>query len=202
MNRPLRTLGTRLACAARWLLALLWVGFCVVPAGIAAGNGRGNASIGRPFQRLIEEVAQRHSVEPALLSALVEVESARRSDAVSPKGARGLGQLMPATARRFGVDDPHDPEANLQGSAQYLRWLLERYGGDVRLALAAYNAGEGAVDKYGGVPPYPETRQYVRRVLQRARGLDSEFVAARGDDQTKVHLTAAPNGTLLITNQP
>lgn len=202
MNRPWRTLGTKPFCNRRWLLTLFATGLFVVPSVFAAGNGRGNASIGRPFQRLIEEVAQRHSVEPSLLSALVEVESARRSDAVSPKGARGLGQLMPATARRFGVDDPHDPEANLQGSAQYLRWLLERYGGDVRLALAAYNAGEGAVDKYGGVPPYPETRQYVRRVIQRARGLDSQFSAARADDQSKVRLAAAPNGTLLITNQP
>ncbi len=109
---------------------------------------------------------------------------------------------MPATARRFGVDDPHDPEENLKGSAQYLRWLLERYSGDVRLALAAYNAGEGAVDKYGDVPPFPETRQYVRNVLRRARGIDRELVVAAGDDQNKVHLASAPNGTLLITNQP
>ncbi len=189
------TSGCQLAALS---LVVIWS----TPLGLAAGNGRGSAAIGRPFQRLIEKVAEQHSVEPALLSALVEVESARRADAVSPKGARGLGQLMPATARRFGVDDPHNPEDNLKGSAQYLRWLLERYGGDVRLALAAYNAGEGAVDKYGDVPPFPETRQYVRNVLRRARGIDREFVVAAGDDQNKVHLASAPNGTLLITNQP
>jgi soluble lytic murein transglycosylase-like protein len=183
------------ACA-RWLALGLLTFVAALEVGLAAGGAVRSA---RPYQHLIEQVAEEHAVEPALLSALVEVESARRADAVSPKGARGLGQLMPATAERFGVADPHDPEDNLRGSAQYLRWLLERYGGDVRLALAAYNAGEGTVDRYGGVPPFPETRQYVRRVLQRVRGHGGSTRFAAG---SKVRLSAAQNGTLVITNQP
>jgi soluble lytic murein transglycosylase-like protein len=97
--------------------------------------------------------------------AVVRHESGFDPEARSPAGARGLMQLMPATARRFGVDDPDDPAQNLRGGTRYLRWLLDRYQGDVRLALAGYHAGEGAVARHGGVPPYRETREYVRRVL-------------------------------------
>jgi soluble lytic murein transglycosylase-like protein len=99
--------------------------------------------------------------------ALVQVESAFQPRAVSPKGARGLTQLMPGTARELGVQDAFDPQQNLDGGARYLRQLLTRYGGDVKRALAAYNAGPGAVDRHRGVPPYRETRQYVRRVLEK-----------------------------------
>lgn len=115
---------------------------------------------------LIREVARRHGVSPALVRAVVAVESGFDPRAVSPKGARGLMQLMPATAAEWNVDDVYDPEQNLDAGTRHLRALLEVFEGDVTLALAAYNAGAGAVRRHGGVPPYPETREYVRRVLQ------------------------------------
>jgi len=113
--------------------------------------------------------ARRHSLDPDLVRAVVAVESGFRPDAVSPKGAQGLMQLMPYTARALGVKDTFDPAANLDGGTRYLRALIKRYDGDVTRALAAYNAGEGAVARHGGVPPYPETLAYVRRVLERAK---------------------------------
>jgi soluble lytic murein transglycosylase-like protein len=119
-----------------------------------------------PYGAQIYAAAQRHAVNPALVAALVRAESAFDSYAVSTKGARGLMQLMPATARRFGLADRQifDPERNLEAGTRYLRWLLDRFAGDVVRALAAYNAGEGTVDRYGGVPPFRETRDYIRRV--------------------------------------
>ena len=112
--------------------------------------------------------ARRHGLDPDLVQAVVAVESGFRADAVSPKGAQGLMQLMPRTARALGVKDAFDPADNLDGGTRHLRRLVTRYGGDVKRALAAYNAGEGAVARHGGVPPYPETLAYVRKVLQRA----------------------------------
>jgi soluble lytic murein transglycosylase-like protein len=164
------------------------------PASPAASR---SAAIGKPYQLLIERTAERHQLDPLLLEALVEVESGRNAEAVSPKGARGLGQLMPATARRFDVSDVHDPEDNLDGAARYLAWLIDRYQGDLTLALAAYNAGEGAVDRHLGVPPYPETRAYVRKVLGRA-GLKGG--AARPNRPDPVRLLRQTDGTVLITN--
>ena len=108
--------------------------------------------------------ARQHGVDPLLVKAVILAESAGRRWATSPKGAMGLMQLLPATARRFGVADPFDPAQNVAGGTRYLRWLLDRFGGDVTLALAGYNAGEGAVERHGGVPPYRETRSYVRKV--------------------------------------
>jgi soluble lytic murein transglycosylase-like protein len=120
-----------------------------------------------PYGDEIFAAARRHSLNPALVAALVRTESAFDSAAVSPKGARGLMQLMPATARRFGLggDEIFDPVQNLDAGSRYLRWLLDRFDGDVVRALAAYNAGEGTVDRYGGVPPFRETRDYVRRIV-------------------------------------
>lgn len=108
--------------------------------------------------------ARLHGVEEALVRTIIHVESAYRPAARSHAGAQGLMQLMPATARRFGVSNSYDPEQNIEGGTRYLAWLLDRYNGNVTLAAAAYNAGEGAVDKYGGVPPYSETRNYVLKV--------------------------------------
>jgi len=117
----------------------------------------------------IASAADRHGLDRALLAAVVEVESGFQPRAVSPKGARGLLQLMPATAKRFGVKDPFDPVQSLDGGAQYLQWLLQRFEGRTDLALAAYNAGEGAVDRHGKrIPPYGETLRYVNGVLERA----------------------------------
>ncbi len=111
--------------------------------------------------------AGRHGLDPDLVLAVVAVESAFRPDAVSPKGAQGLMQLMPRTAASLGVTNALDPRQNLEGGARHLRFLVDLYGGDLRKALAAYNAGQGAVQRHGGVPPYRETREYVKKILKR-----------------------------------
>ena len=126
--------------------------------------------MGTDFRELAKRVARRHGLDPELVLAVVGVESGFRAHAVSPKGAQGLMQLMPDTARSLGVADPFDPSQNLDGGTRHLGSLLDRFDGDLELALAAYNAGAGAVAKYGGVPPYQETRAYVDKVLRRARG--------------------------------
>ncbi len=117
---------------------------------------------------LAHREAERHGLDPGLVLAVIRAESSYNPRAVSPQGAKGLMQLMPGTARRFGVRDVFDPAQNVRGGCAYLAWLLRRYDGDVRLALAAYNAGEGAVDRYDGVPPYRETRAYVAKITGRA----------------------------------
>jgi soluble lytic murein transglycosylase-like protein len=118
------------------------------------------------FDSMIQLAAQQHSLDFALVKAVVHVESAFNPAARSRMGAMGLMQLMPGTAKRFGVWNAYAPEQNLKGGTKYLRWLLDRYKGDERKAVAAYNAGEGAVDDYGTVPPYSETQTYVKRVSQ------------------------------------
>jgi len=112
----------------------------------------------------VDRISASHSLPPQLVHSVIKVESNYNPSAVSPKGAQGIMQLMPATARRFGVANAFDPIENIEGGARYLKYLLDLYGGDYRLALAAYNAGEGAVEKYGAVPPYPETRNYLIQV--------------------------------------
>lgn len=115
--------------------------------------------------RLAERYAGQHGVEPRLIMAIIRVESGFDAKAVSPAGASGLMQLMPGTQRHLGVRDAFNPDENVEGGVRYFRSMLDRYGGDVSLALAAYNAGPANVDKYGGIPPFEETRNYVRKVL-------------------------------------
>ncbi len=124
---------------------------------------------GIDLEALIAETARRHHLNPALVRSVVAVESAFQPNATSPKGAQGLMQLMPQTARSLGVADPFDPAQNLDGGTRHLKGLVARYGGNLDLALAAYNAGQGAVEKHRGIPPYAETRQYVKKVLERYR---------------------------------
>ncbi|WP_370271296.1 transglycosylase SLT domain-containing protein [Guyparkeria sp. SCN-R1] len=114
----------------------------------------------------VNRFAGLYGVDPTLIRAVIHAESAFRPEVVSPKGAGGLMQLMPATAARFDVVDRFDPEDNIAGGVAYLALLLEMFQGDRELAVAAYNAGEGAVQRYGGIPPYEETRTYVKRVMQ------------------------------------
>jgi soluble lytic murein transglycosylase-like protein len=123
------------------------------------------------FDGLIRRMARMHGLSPALVKAVIRAESNFDPDARSHKGAMGLMQLMPGTARAMGVDDPWLVEENVQGGTRYLRSMVNRYG-DVRLALAAYNAGPEAVDRYGDVPPFEETQEYVRRVLAYYRSYD------------------------------
>jgi soluble lytic murein transglycosylase-like protein len=123
------------------------------------------ASENDPFEPLIREHSQRLSLRPELVRAVIQVESGFNPRALSPKGAMGLMQLMPATARSLGVNNPWDPAQNIRGGTDYLRHLLDQYDGNEELALAAYNAGAGAVAKHGGrIPPYRETLDYVRKV--------------------------------------
>ncbi len=115
---------------------------------------------------LADRHAQRNAVSPALVRAVIQAESAWNHRAVSPKGAMGLMQLMPATAAAYGVDDPFDPDQNIGAGVRYLKRLLDRYDGSAELALAAYNAGPGAVERYGRtIPPYRETRDYVKKIV-------------------------------------
>jgi soluble lytic murein transglycosylase-like protein len=116
-----------------------------------------------PYDELISSVAAKHGVPSRLVQAVIKVESGYRQDARSPKGAMGLMQLMPGTARQYAVADPYEPRSNLEGGIKYLKTLLDRF--ELPLALAAYNAGEAAVLRFGGIPPYPETQDYVKRVL-------------------------------------
>ena len=119
------------------------------------------------LRALTRAAALRHGLDPALVLAVVAVESSFEPGALSSKGAQGLMQLMPGTANALGVSDPFDPAQNLDGGTRHLGTLVARYGGDLTKALAAYNAGEAAVARHGGVPPYRETRDYVRHVLRR-----------------------------------
>src|SRR5947208_1536858 len=130
----------------------------------ASGSGAG-----AQYDSLIQDAAQRNGVDPALLKGLIRQESNFNPSAHSGAGAVGLTQLMPGTAASLGVSDPSDPAQSIEGGAKYLRAQLDRFGGDPAKALAAYNAGPGAVTRYGGVPPYAETQQYVQRVLGYAR---------------------------------
>ncbi|WP_096785025.1 lytic transglycosylase domain-containing protein [Rhodobacter sp. CZR27] len=148
-------------------------------------QGPGGAAVRAPRMQHLQQIAERHGVEilkatlgtrvsPALVLAVIGIESGGRVDAVSSAGAQGLMQLIPATAKRFGVADATDPVQNIRGGVAYLDWLMGEFGGDPLMVLAAYNAGEGAVKANGGVPPYAETRDYVPKVLaawQVAQGL-------------------------------
>jgi soluble lytic murein transglycosylase-like protein len=124
---------------------------------------------GTDLRGLAIAAARKHGLDPELVLAVVGVESAFRPDAVSPKGAQGLMQLMPGTADSLGVEDAFDPGQNLDGGVRHLGSLLTLYDGDLSRALAAYNAGEGAVARHGGIPPFRETREYVKKVLERYR---------------------------------
>ena len=114
---------------------------------------------------IIFRAGEREGVDPRFIHAVIQQESRYQTRAVSHAGAQGLMQLMPATAKRFGCDDVNDPEANIAAGTKYLSWLLKRFEGNVELALAGYNAGEGAVDKYKGIPPYKETQNYVVKIV-------------------------------------
>lgn len=143
-------------------------------AGNASSYGTSSPSRSRnrnAYDALIRASATRHGVDPGLLKAMMHTESAFNPNARSPVGAQGLMQLMPATARRFKVYNPWNPAQNIEGAAKYLAWLMKRFDNNVKHAVAGYNAGEGNVDKYGGIPPFKETRNYVKRVLSRYHSL-------------------------------
>ncbi len=138
---------------------------CAPLPGVNFGNVRLNTSA---FASEVRSAAAEFGVEEAIVRAIMHAESAFNPNALSRAGAQGLMQLMPATARRFGVTNAYDPGQNIRGGVEYLAWLLKRFNGDLTLAAAGYNAGEGAVDRHKGVPPYSETQRYVVRVAQLA----------------------------------
>ena len=132
--------------------------------GVLAISGIANSHANGPLNNMIRHAALKYNVDPVLLTSLISQESSFNQSAISPAGAIGYGQLMPDTAAELGVD-PYDPAQNLDGSARYLRQMLDSNGGNVKLALAAYNAGQGAVNQYGGIPPYEETQNYVSSIM-------------------------------------
>jgi soluble lytic murein transglycosylase-like protein len=132
----------------------------------------------QPLVELVKKMAPQYRVEPQLVLAIMEAESNFDSAAVSPRNAKGLMQLIPETAARFDVRNVHDARQNLRGGLAYLRWLLAYFEGDVSLVAAAYNAGEGTVERYGGIPPYGETRRYVHRIVQAVGSLLHPFDAS------------------------
>jgi soluble lytic murein transglycosylase-like protein len=127
---------------------------------------RAESSSGHPVEKSVQQAAAKYNLSPELIRGVIRAESNFQVDAVSSAGARGLMQLMPETSRELGVTNPFDIQQNIDGGARYLRQMLDRFGGDLKRALAAYNAGPGAVEQFNGDVPYSETRQYVQRVLR------------------------------------
>jgi len=144
---------------------------------------------------IIFRAGQREGVDPRFIHAVIQQESRYQTRAVSHAGAQGLMQLMPATAKRFGCDDVNDPESNIAAGTKYLSWLLKRFEGNVELALAGYNAGEGAVDKYKGIPPYKETQNYVVKIVSNY-GKTFHPVLSPEDAKLAFHLVPDQIGTM------
>ena len=150
---------------------------------------------------MIREVSARYNVDPALIRAVIETESNWNSSAISRKGALGLMQLVPGTARQLGVDNAFDPRQNLDGGVRYLHTLLERYNGDLDKALAAYNAGPGAVDRAKGVPRYRETREYVQKVTDSYFRPGSDRLSRALGAPRPIYRTVAEDGRVVFTNE-
>ena len=150
---------------------------------------------------MIREVSARYRVDPALVRSVIETESNWNSTAVSSKGALGLMQLVPGTARQLGVNNAFDPRQNLDGGVRYLHTLLERYNGDLDKALAAYNAGPGAVDRAGGVPRYRETRAYVQKVTDSYFRPGSDRLPRAYDAPRPIYRMVDEDGRVVFTNE-
>ncbi len=154
------------------------------------------------FDHIIQQAAQRHGISSGLIKAVMHTESGFNVNARSPVGAQGLMQLMPATAKRFQVSNAYDPYENIMAGAKYLAWLLKRFNGNTSLALAGYNAGEGNVAKYGGIPPFRETQDYVRRVTSRYHNLYAGGVSSSDQGPLLAQSNTLSSGSHLTAAQP
>jgi soluble lytic murein transglycosylase-like protein len=150
---------------------------------------------------MIREVSDRYRVDPALVRAVIQTESNWNSTAVSRKGALGLMQLVPTTAQQMGVNNAFDPKQNLDGGVRYLHTLLERYNGDLDRALAAYNAGPGAVDRAGGIPQYRETRNYVQKVTDSYFRPGSDRLPRAFEERRPIYRAVEADGRVVFTNE-
>jgi soluble lytic murein transglycosylase-like protein len=153
------------------------------------------------IEEMIREVSARYRVDPALVRAVMQTESNWNSSAVSRKGALGLMQLVPGTAQQLGVNNAFDPKQNLDGGVRYLHMLLERYNGDLDRALAAYNAGPGAVDRAGGIPQYRETRNYVQKVTDSYFRPGSDRLPRAFEERRPIYRTVETDGRVVFTNE-
>jgi soluble lytic murein transglycosylase-like protein len=166
------------------------------------GHSRANMEIGRDgVERLVRETADKHRMDPALVRAVIETESNWNPKAYSHKGAGGLMQLIPTTAQKYGAYDLFDPQQNIDAGVKHLKWLLERYNGNLDLALAAYNAGEGAVDRVHGVPAYRETRNYVQRVQNAYFRPGSGRMADAFVNPHAIHRDVTADGRTIYSNE-
>jgi soluble lytic murein transglycosylase-like protein len=152
-------------------------------------------------EKIVREAAERHHVDPALIRAVIETESNWNPRAYSHKGAGGLMQLIPTTAQRFGAYDVFNPKQNIDAGVKYLRTLLERYNGNLDLALAAYNAGEGAVERAHGIPAYRETRNYVQRVQEAYFRPGSGRLVDAFTNSHAIHRDVTPEGRIIFSNE-
>jgi len=151
---------------------------------------------------LIHRYARENELDPKLVRAVMQVESGYNAAARSAKGAMGLMQLMPETATDYSIGDPYDPEQNVRGGTAYLRAMLDRFDGNLEYALAGYNAGPETVTRYGGVPPYPETRAYVERVMRLVKGDQAFHLPPKAKPGRKTYVTRDASGRLVITTAP
>lgn len=154
------------------------------------------------YDHIIRTAAQMHGVSEGLVKAIMHTESGFNPNARSPVGAQGLMQLMPATARRFNVSNAYDPTQNIYGGTKYLSWLIKRFNGNIQFALAGYNAGEGNVDKYGGIPPFRETQDYVRRVMSRYNNLYANGSSNLSSPAPPVQVISASNNYSATSTPP
>jgi soluble lytic murein transglycosylase-like protein len=177
------------------LLATAAVAAAAAPGAVAEGS---HASSRSELEAMVRRISGEHGVDPRLADAVVRVESAYDPNAVSRRGALGLMQLMPDTARRLEVSNPFDPEQNVRGGIKEVSRLIRRYSGNLALALAAYNAGEGAVERHRGIPPYAETRNYVSRIMTLYTGRAYRLPNYR---ISPVRMTRDSEGRVVITNE-
>jgi len=151
-------------------------------------------------EKLVKEAAERHNVDPALVRAVIQTESNWNPSAYSRKGAGGLMQLIPTTAQRYGANDVFNPQQNIDAGVRHLKWLLERYNGNLDLALAAYNAGEGAVDRAHGIPAFRETRDYVQKVQDAYFKPGSGRLESAFSNPRAIHRDVDPSGRIIFKN--